>query len=86
MDYDVKTKQEENVHRGSISLTEKNKEIELKKVDVIIMNPPFTSCDNLPQEYKEQLRSRFKTNSSYYRCLTGKLSFQAYFIFLADKF
>jgi type I restriction-modification system DNA methylase subunit len=60
--------------------------LHLEKVDVVIMNPPFTSCDNLPSDYKTELKSRFATPSAYAKCLTGKISFQAYFLLLADRF
>lgn len=76
----------EKVKRGVISLANEPKEITLKKVDVVIMNPPFTSCDNLPSDYKVELKSRFQSLHAYEECLTGKLSFQAYFLLLADKF
>ena len=72
--------------RGAVSLGENDQEIRLKLVDVLIMNPPFTSADNLPSEYKEVLRRRFSSPSEYARCLTGKLSLQAYFILLAGGF
>ena len=50
------------------------------------MNPPFTSCDNLPSEYKDTLEERFSQPKAYAACITGKLSLQAYFILLADRF
>jgi len=72
---------------GAITIQEKKaKPITLENVDVIIMNPPFTSSDNLPSDYKKELRRRFSSPSAYAKCLTGKLSFQAYFLLLADKF
>jgi type I restriction-modification system DNA methylase subunit len=72
---------------GALALQEKEAEpIVLESVDVIIMNPPFTSSDNLRGEYKNELRRRFAIPSAYAKCLTGKLSFQAYFVLLADKF
>jgi len=82
----AKFKRNEKIQRGGISLTSEAKDIRLKKVDVVIMNPPFTSCDNLPKEYKKQLKRRFSLIPSHAHCITGKLSFQAYFIFIADKF
>jgi len=57
--------------------------IELAKTEVVIMNPPFTSCDNLRSDYKELLRERFKKQSQFIR---GKVNFQGYFMLLADKF
>lgn len=72
---------------GAITLLEKEaKPITLEKSDLVIMNPPFTSCDNLPIDYKKHLQQRFVRPSSHGSCLTGKLSFQAYFLLLADRF
>jgi hypothetical protein len=74
-------------HAGVVTIHEKEaKPITLEKVDVIIMNPPFTSSDRLPSDYKKELRKRFSSPSAYAKCLTGKLSFQAYFLLLADRF
>jgi type I restriction-modification system DNA methylase subunit len=75
------------VQAGAVALDEKGaKPILLEKADVVIMNPPFTSCDNLPQEYKNELKKKFENPVAYSNCLTGKLSFQAYFLLLADRF
>jgi tRNA1(Val) A37 N6-methylase TrmN6 len=75
------------VQAGAVALDEKGaKPILLEKADVVIMNPPFTSCDNLPSEYKIELKNRFLNPSAYLKCITGKLSFQAYFLLLADRF
>jgi hypothetical protein len=48
------------------------------------MNPPFTSRDNLPPEYRKSLDNKF-ASGKYVDCLTGKLSLQAYFLMLGDK-
>jgi len=73
--------------RGALALQEQEaKPISLESVDVVIMNPPFTSSDNLHSEYKKALKRRFTSHPAYAKCLTGKLSFQAYFLLLADKF
>lgn len=75
------------VQAGAVALDDKGAQaILLEKADVVIMNPPFTSCDNLPQEYKKELKRRFENPRAYSNCLTGKLSFQAYFLLLADRF
>lgn len=75
------------VQAGAVALDDKGaKPILLEKADVVIMNPPFTSCDNLPEEYKTELKKRFTNPVAYSNCLTGKLSFQAYFLLLADRF
>ncbi len=58
--------------------------ISLSKVDVILMNPPFTRQERFPQEYKSLLVSeRFREYTQYF---SGQLSYHGYFFFLADKF
>jgi hypothetical protein len=59
-------------------------EIPLEPVDVVIMNPPFTSSDNLGAPYKDALRKRF--GADFNRFLQGKISFQGHFLVLADRF
>lgn len=72
---------------GAITIQEtKASPITLENVDVVIMNPPFTSSDNLPSDYKKELKRRFSSPAMHAKCLTGKLSFQAYFLLLADRF
>jgi len=58
--------------------------IPLDPVDVVIMNPPFTSSDRLGAEYKKLLKERF--GEAYEPFLRGKISFQGHFLLLADKF
>jgi len=66
--------------------TAKDSGFVLEQVDLVIMNPPFTSADNLPDEYREMLKRRFSEPRQYANCITGKLSLQAYFLLLADRF
>ncbi|MEM1965769.1 MAG: N-6 DNA methylase [Candidatus Caldarchaeum sp.] len=58
-------------------------QISLRHVDVVIMNPPFTRQERLPDEYKKKLDDRFMEYKPY---STGQLGLHAYFIFLADRF
>jgi type I restriction-modification system DNA methylase subunit len=58
-------------------------EIPLEKVDLVIMNPPFTRQERLPKEYKESLARRFSDYSKYAH---GQLGLYGYFLFLADRF
>jgi type I restriction-modification system DNA methylase subunit len=84
---DSRRDRREKTNAGAVTISAKPaKPLRLEKVDVIIMNPPFTSCDNLPSDYKSRLRSRFTTPPIYAKSLTGKISFQAYFLLLADRF
>ncbi len=57
--------------------------ISLEKVDVVIMNPPFTRQERLPEEYKNKLSERFK---DYSNDLTGQTGLHGYFLLLADIF
>ncbi|MGC8832239.1 MAG: Eco57I restriction-modification methylase domain-containing protein [Thermoproteota archaeon] len=70
--------------RGAVSLTDKEaREIELGKYDVIIMNPPFTRQERLPEDYKDVL---FQRLSEYRDYLHGQLGLYGFFILLADRF
>jgi hypothetical protein len=60
--------------------------IELKQVDVVIMNPPFTSQNNLSKEYKNSLKRRFSMPLAHKETIYWKTSQQLYFILLADRF
>ena len=55
----------------------------LESVDVVIMNPPFTRQERIPEEYKKRLTDRFEHYSS---ALTGQVGLHGYFILLADIF
>jgi type I restriction-modification system DNA methylase subunit len=57
--------------------------ISLESVDVVMMNPPFTRQERLPEEYKSKLTDRFKP---YTDILTGQVGLHGYFILLADTF
>jgi hypothetical protein len=58
-------------------------EIQLRTPDVILMNPPFTRRENLPENYVKKLFQRFQ---NYHEYLHGQLGLYGYFIFLVDKF
>ncbi|MEM2979763.1 MAG: N-6 DNA methylase [Thermoproteota archaeon] len=71
--------------KGTVSLTDKEtQEIELGKYDVVIMNPPFTRQERLPEDYKERLFQRF--SEEYKDYLHGQLGLYGFFILLADRF
>jgi len=57
--------------------------IALEYADVVIMNPPFTRQERLPEAYKRKLAERFR---HYSTALTGQLGLHGYFILLADAF
>lgn len=57
--------------------------IQLNPCDVVIMNPPFTRQERIPENYKEILVDRFKDYKEY---LHGQLGYHGYFILLADRF
>lgn len=76
----------ENAYINKGSLTPEGvggDEIPLEKVDVVIMNPPFTRQERLPEEYKNKLSERF---NDYSNDLTGQVGLHGYFILLADIF
>lgn len=79
----VKGQHAKITEKRAVEITEFVEEIELNKVDVVIMNPPFTRQERIPKEYKEILEERFKDYKTYLR---GQMSYFGYFIFLADKF
>jgi hypothetical protein len=84
---DLVEKEYEKVEKGSVGLTEELQDtIELEKVDLVIMNPPFSrqeSVSRFSDDYKAKLKKRF---SDYEDALHGKMSYASYFILLADKF
>jgi hypothetical protein len=60
--------------------------IKLRKVDLVIMNPPFTSRDNMAKNYRDLVDRRF-SDERYKKAISGKkISQQAYFLLLADRF
>jgi len=55
-------------------------------VDLVIMNPPFTSWDNMDSDYRNGLRTRFSFQPVYRDMIYFKPSQQLFFLFLADIF
>ena len=55
-------------------------------VDVVIMNPPFTSWDNMDSRYRDGLAESFSRISKYRPLIYFKPSQQLFFLFLADIF
>jgi hypothetical protein len=79
-------KPHERSKAGVVSIGNKEQQtMRVEPVDLVIMNPPFTNCDNLPSSYKEELQKRFSSPKEHGACIHGKLSFQAYFLLLADR-
>jgi len=77
----------EKVATGAVELSEqsKSKPIELNKVDLVIMNPPFTRYQRIPTSFKKLLATRF-SESKYKRRLHGQSGLHGYFLLLADRF
>ena len=70
--------------KGVVSLGKKRpEEVSLERYDVVIMNPPFTRQERIPEEYKRILFERF---SDYEKYLHGQLGYYGYFILLSDRF
>jgi len=80
-------KPKEKVVAGVVELSENanSKPIQLCKVDLIIMNPPFTRFQRIPPNYKTKLRERFR-EAKYQKCVHGQLGLHGYFLLLADRF
>lgn len=74
--------------KGIVKLREQQggeeQEIELQLFDVVMMNPPFTRQERIPEDYKTVLVDRFK--EEYRGYLHGQLGYHGYFILLADRF
>lgn len=83
-DFVSSAKRSKRKKRGVLSLNGAGtRDITLEHYDVIIMNPPFTRQERIPDEYKAALEERF---SDYHQYLHGQLGFHGYFFLLADRF
>ena len=73
-----------HIKKGAVTLEGVGgQEIPLEKVDLVMMNPPFTRQERLPKEYKDGL---FKRLGEYKSQLSGQLGLWGYFLLLADRF
>jgi len=73
-----------HIKKGAVTLEGVGgQEIPLEKVDLVIMNPPFTRQERLPREYKDGL---FRRLGEYKSQLSGQLGLWGYFLLLADRF
>ncbi len=74
--------------RGAIQTKRGHKKsFKLDYVDVVMMNPPFTSWDNMGESYRNSLKLSFSNfRADYRRVLYKKLSQQGFFLLLADEF
>ena len=80
----IATREDAYIKKGAITLEGVGgSEIPLEKADVVIMNPPFTRAERLPEEYKGQLKVRFK---EYKGLVFGRVGLHIFFILLADRF
>lgn len=78
---------EDTIEAGSLNLDAMpGNRIELKSVDSVIMNPPFTRQESIAKfssGYKDKLETRFQRYSNK---ISRRMSFCSYFLLLADKF
>jgi len=73
------------VKKGVLTLDKiGGEEIQLEKVDVVIMNPPFTRQERVPEAYKKKLVERLADYPQ--DCLHGQLGLYGYFVLLSDRF
>lgn len=80
--------EEKLVERGGIAQKGKEQEpLELEKVDLVIMNPPYSRQEIMSEfssDYKDKLsQNRFR---QYEKFIDQRMNFYGYFIFLADRF
>ena len=61
----------------------KSEEFQIKKADVVLLNPPFLRHERLTTQQKKTLKQRFNAYEKYF---DGKLGLHGYFVFLADRF
>lgn len=84
---DFQLASEDVVEAGAVGIDARpGRGIDLKHVDVVIMNPPFTRHQSIAQfspEYKKNLIRQF---SDYKQVVSGEMSYCNYFLLLADKF
>ncbi|UBF19622.1 type IIG restriction modification enzyme [Halorubrum tailed virus 10] len=80
---------EDAIEAGSVAMDAAiGQEMELKTMDTVIMNPPFTrqeSVAGFADGYKDRLRDRFSRRDNKGH-IHGKMSYCSYFLYLADKF
>jgi N-6 DNA Methylase len=64
--------------------------IPLEAVDLVIMNPPFTSWDNMGESYRENLKKSFanepEVRPGFHNAIHWKTSQQSFFLLLGDLF
>jgi hypothetical protein len=64
--------------------------IPLEAVDLVIMNPPFTSWDNMGESYRENLKKSFanepEVQPGFHDAIHWKTSQQTFFLLLGDLF
>lgn len=71
------------VTEGALSGRGGGQEFKVLKVDVVIMNPPFTRQEKIPYDLKLSLKKRF---SEYNMFIHSQMGLRAYFILLGDRF
>jgi type I restriction-modification system DNA methylase subunit/site-specific recombinase XerD len=71
------------VDEGALSGKGEGQEFKVSKVDVVIMNPPFTRQEKIPADFKSSLQKRF---GDYGKFIDPQMGLRAYFILLADRF
>ena len=71
--------------KGPVRLGRKEpKGFEMQQVDLLIMNPPFTSWENMASEYRDDLRRRYAKD--FANLIILRPSQQLFFLLLAERF
>lgn len=72
-------------HKGPVKLGRKEPQsFEMEQVDLLVMNPPFTSWENMTPDYRNDLRKRYQRD--FGGLIVLRPSQQLFFLLLAERF
>jgi predicted RNA methylase len=82
-DFHEENLEKRKVREGAVSSEGAGRGFDVRPVDVVIMNPPFTRKQLVTKDFRKILTSRFEDYSEY---SSKEQNLFAYFILLADRF
>lgn len=82
-DWSEEQAENRKINAGAVSSAGVGRGFEVRPVDVVIMNPPFTRKQLLKKDFRTILTTAFKDYADY---ATKEMNFSLYFILLADRF